>query len=71
MSRRSRHIMNMLLYKYGEILTLVSITVTLGKLVSQSCLLVSIFLHIHTITYNHQTVKKRDNMIWMLTLHIK
>ena len=34
----------MLLYKNGEIFTLVSITVTLGKLVS-------LFLHIHTMTY--------------------
>ena len=36
----------MLLYEYGETLTLVRITVTLNKLVS-------IFLHIRTITYNY------------------
>ena len=30
--KRSRHMINMLLYENGEILTLVSITVTLGKL---------------------------------------
>ena len=34
MSQWSRHIINMLLYKDGEILPLVSITVTLCKLVS-------------------------------------
>ena len=33
----SRHIINMLLYEYGKILTLVSIAVTLGKLVSRQC----------------------------------
>ena len=51
----SRHIINMLLYKNGELLTLVSITVTLSKLVSQHCQLVSIFHLISTITYKHWT----------------
>ena len=34
MSEWSRHIINMLLYEYGELLTSVSITVELVKLVS-------------------------------------
>ena len=58
----SRCIINMLLYENGEILTLVSIGVTLAS----SChgnANVSIFLHIHIITYKYNIFTKMNTPV--------